>query len=247
MKKMVCLLLCLMLLVPAAVSMAAEIPSVSLTLTIPQAGTTAKDPPKVTVSSSAPVYLVEAFWAKPNGSSSYDDIPSTTVFEAGKVYYVGVMIHDDNNQDSFPDDISKYSSNVQIADFWPDYNHCDIVLKFTVPAAPAPAGDTENVSLSKLKSVKLTAVSAKKLKITWKKLSSKDKKKIKKIQIQVSTDKNFTTIVKEKLLKNTKTSWTIPGLKKNTKYFVRIRAYTKDGNTIYVSKWVIKNKKTKKK
>ena len=105
----------------------------------------------------------------------------------------------------------------------------------------------EKVTLSKLKSVKLTAVSAKKLKITWKKLTSKERKKIQKIQIQVSTDKKFTKIVKKTLLKSTKTSWTIPGLKKNTKYWVRIRAYTKSGNVINVSKWIVKSKKTKKK
>ena len=105
----------------------------------------------------------------------------------------------------------------------------------------------EQVTLKKLKSVKLKAVSAKKLQISWKKLSKKEKKQIKKIHVQVSTDKNFTTIVKEKFLKNSKSSWTIPGLKKNTKYWVRIRAYTKDGKFTYVSKWITKNKKTKKK
>ena len=113
---------------------------------------------------------------------------------------------------------------------------------------PSPNPDpVEKVSLKKLKSVKLTAVSAKKLKIAWKKLTGKERKKIQKIQIQVSTDKKFTKIVKKTLLKSTKTSWTIPGLKKNTKYWVRSRAYTKSGNVINVSKWIVKNKKTKKK
>ena len=110
-----------------------------------------------------------------------------------------------------------------------------------------PAGPTEKVTLSKLKSVKLTALSAKKLKVTWKKLSSKDQKKIQKIQIQYSTDKTFKTGVKTKWAKKGKTSYTISGLKKNTKYWVRIRAYKKEGNTIFVSKWITKNKKTKKK
>ena len=44
-----------------------------------------------------------------------------------------------------------------------------------------------------------------------------------------------------------KASYIIKSLKKNTKYWVRIRAYKKSGNIIYVSKWVTKNKKTKKK
>ena len=111
----------------------------------------------------------------------------------------------------------------------------------------ATSEPAENVCLSKPKSVKLTAVSAKKIKVSWKKLSAKDKKKIKKIQIQVSLDKSFSKLVKEKIVSSGKTSWTIPGLKKNTKYYVRIRAYTKSGNELKVSKWVVKSKKTKKK
>ncbi len=126
---------------------------------------------------------------------------------------------------------------------------------FTVPAGDTTVkatfkvnpNATEKVTLKKLKSVKLKALSAKKLKVTWKKLSSKDQKKIQKIQIQYSTDKTFKTGVKTRWAKKGKASYTIKGLKKNTKYWVRIRAYKKSGNIIYVSKWVTKNKKTKKK
>ena len=138
------------------------------------------------------------------------------------------------------------------------YNCMYMSCKFKVTRSSTPDPDPdpnpspnpepgEKVSLKKLKSVKHTAVSAKKLKITWKKLTGKERKKIQKIQIQVSTDKKFTKIVKKTLLKSTKASWTIPGLKKNTKYWVRIRAYTKSGNVINVSKWIVKSKKTKKK
>ena len=105
----------------------------------------------------------------------------------------------------------------------------------------------ELVTLKKLKSVKLKALSAKKLEISWKKLSKKEKKQIQKIQIQYSTDKTFKTGVKTKWGKTSKTSYTIKGLKKNTKYWVRTRAYTKSGKFTYVSKWITKNKKTKKK
>ena len=107
--------------------------------------------------------------------------------------------------------------------------------------------DTEKATLSKLKSVKLKALSAKKLQISWKKLSKKEQGKIQKIEIQYSTDKSFKTGVKTKYAKKTKSSYTIKGLKKNTKYYVRIRAYKKSGGVVYVSKWVTKNKKTKKK
>ena len=120
----------------------------------------------------------------------------------------------------------------------------EVRLKFTVPEKAAPAGNTEKVTFKKLKSVKLKAVSAKKLEVKWKKLSSKEQKKIQKIQIQYSTDKAFKTY-KTKWAKKSKTSCTIKGLKKNTKYWVRIRAYRKSGNIIYVSRWVTKNKKTK--
>ena len=119
----------------------------------------------------------------------------------------------------------------------------DTTVKATFKVAPEA---TEKVTLKKLKSVKLKALSAKKLQLTWKKLSKKDQKKIQKIQIQYSTDKTFKTY-KTKWAKKTKSSVKISGLKKNTKYWVRIRAYKKSGNIIYVSKWVTKSKKTKKK
>ena len=111
---------------------------------------------------------------------------------------------------------------------------------------PEPQSD-EQVTLKKLRSVKLKAVSKKKIQVSWKKLSSKDRKKIKKIQIQVSTDPEFKTILKEKYVSSKKTSYTIPGLTKNTKYYVRVRAYTEKDGVKHVSEWVAKNKKTKKK
>ena len=102
-------------------------------------------------------------------------------------------------------------------------------------------------SLKKIGIKKITAVSKKKLKVEWKKLSAKDRKKIQYIQVQVSTSKNFTKIVKQKKVKSSKTSCTISGLKKNTKYYVRIRAYTKSGKNVSISAWTVKSKKTKKK
>ena len=114
-------------------------------------------------------------------------------------------------------------------------------------SADAKPKIVEKVTLSKLKSVKLKALSAKKIEVSWKKLSKKDQKKIQKIQVDYSTDKTFKTGVKTKWVKKTKASLKISGLKKNTKYYIRIRAYKKEGNTIYVSKWITKNKKTKKK
>ena len=105
----------------------------------------------------------------------------------------------------------------------------------------------ERIAFSKLKKVKLKAVSKKKIKVSWKKLSKKVRKEVQQIQIQISTDPEFKTILKEKFVSSKKTSYTVGGLKKNTKYYIRIRAYTEKDGLKYVSEWVKKSKKTKKK
>ena len=113
---------------------------------------------------------------------------------------------------------------------------------------PQESGGQEQVTLKKVKISKLTAVSKKKINVEWKKLSSKDRKKIKQIQVQVATDKAFENIVSEKFVKASKASVTVSGLKKNMKYYVRIRAYTEDGAAKLVSPWSsVKKIKTKKK
>ena len=250
MKKCICLLLCLMMIVPSAVSLANDPPitSVTVNLKAPTAGESVRDQKNPTEPSGSPYFVADCYWLTKSGSG-FRDMEPDEIFEEGQDYQIDVHVIPESGYEFDPN--FNVVSNADVKDHWLNNGECYITLQCTAqkkaPESTAPAESTEKVILSKLKSVKLTAVSAKKLKITWKKLSSKDKKKIKQIQIQVSTDKNFTTIVKEKILKNSKTSWTIPGLKKNTKYFVRIRAYTKDGNVINVSKWVTKNKKTKKK
>ena len=116
------------------------------------------------------------------------------------------------------------------------------------PGAQVDAGMEEQVTLKKIKISKVIASSKKKIKVQWKKLSKKVRKQAKKIQVQVSTDKAFQNIVAEKILKNTKTSVSISGLKKKTKYYVRIRVFREEGNIRYVSPWSkIKSVKTKKK
>ena len=105
----------------------------------------------------------------------------------------------------------------------------------------------EQLILKKPSSLKLKALSKKKIKVSWKKLSAKSRKKIKYFQIQVSTDPEFRTILKTKFVKSTKSSCTFGNLKKNTKYYIRIRSYTEKNGIKYVSKWVKKVRKTKKK
>ena len=110
-----------------------------------------------------------------------------------------------------------------------------------------PAEATEQVTLKKVKISKVSAVSKKKIKVSWKKLSKKSRKTIKQIQVQVAADKAFQNIVSEKYVKSSKTSVSVSGLKKNTKYYVRIRAYTEDSGSRYVSPWSsVKKVKTRK-
>ena len=70
-----------------------------------------------------------------------------------------------------------------------------------------------------------------------KKLSKKARKSIKNVEIQFSSDKSFRTGVKRVIVKSKKSSKKIGKLAKGRKYYVRVRAYTKAGNTIRVSKW----------
>ena len=242
MKKIICLLLCLMLVLPAAGSLGfygGLIDQITFSVVIPKIGERAGYYPHIDVPGGELYYCAidESAWLTP----SFTSLNPSTVFEAGKTYYAGLYF-----EPIYPSDDQFYSgttvnctnAKIVMKDVGTDYAR--IIVCFTIPIP-------EKVTLSKLKSVKLTALSAKKLKVTWKKLSSKDQKKIQKIQIQYSTDKTFKTGVKTKWAKKGKTSYTISGLKKSTKYYVRIRAYKKDGNITYVSKWVTKSKKTKKK
>ena len=101
--------------------------------------------------------------------------------------------------------------------------------------------ETKPIAMLKptLKSVKILKPKAAKKSATikWKKVTKKNLKKIKKVQIQYSTDKSFKTGVKTKYASAKKTSYKVKGLKKGKKYYVRIRAYTKSGSTVHVSKW----------
>ena len=107
-------------------------------------------------------------------------------------------------------------------------------------------GEKETQEIAQLKpSLKVVTIlkpkaAKKSAAIKWKKVSKKNLKKIKKIEIQYSTDKNFNKNVKSKYAKATKTSYKIKKLKSKKKYYVRIRAYTKSGGQVHVSKWSAK-------
>ena len=101
--------------------------------------------------------------------------------------------------------------------------------------------DIQSLPLAKptLPAVKILSVKAEKKAgtVKWKKPSKANLKKIKKIRIQISTNKNFSKNLKTYYAASSKTSYKIKSLKKGTKYFVRISAYTKSGKTVHVSKW----------
>ena len=102
-------------------------------------------------------------------------------------------------------------------------------------AATKPAVK-ESVSLKPVK-IKKPKTTKKSTTIRWAKLSKKARKSIKNVEIQFSPDKSFRTGVKRVIVKSKKSSKKIGKLAKGRKYYVRVRAYTKAGNTIRVSKW----------
>ena len=97
---------------------------------------------------------------------------------------------------------------------------------------PAPPEPPEILS-AKVAGVKAKA-KKRKVTVSWKKPSSNDVRRygITNIEIQVSTDKDFTAIYKSKKLGKTKKTWTFKGKKKKT-YYVRVRYLGEEG----VSRW----------
>ena len=142
------------------------------------------------------------------------------------------------------EDSVKYSSK-KPHNYSPWYN----VKKATETAAGKKThvcltcGRSETKTIAKLAptlpAVKITAPKAYKKAATvkWKKLSKAKLKKIKKIEIQYSKDKTFKTGVKKKYVKANETSEKITKLTSQSTYYVRIRAYTKSGGKVHVSKW----------
>ena len=82
--------------------------------------------------------------------------------------------------------------------------------------------------------------------VKWKKISKKNRKKIAKVQIQYSRDKNFRKGVKKKLVSAKKTSYKIKGLKSKKKYYFRVRFYKKVNGRKQYSAWSAVKKVTVK-
>ena len=113
---------------------------------------------------------------------------------------------------------------------------------------PAPA-QREKITVTSRPTLKKLKVKKNTITVTWKHFkhsSGKGKKlwkKIKTVQIQVSTDKAFRSIDKDIKLKKSKTRTTIKKLKKKTKYYVRVRYFDGIGYSIWSNLNSIKTKK----
>ena len=97
------------------------------------------------------------------------------------------------------------------------------------------SGDETVTAVPKVKSLKLKA-GKKSIKVSWKKLSSAQRAKFTKVQVQISTSKKFRTY-REINVSKAKASYKIKGLKKGKTYYVRVRNIRKAGKVTYVSKW----------
>lgn len=73
--------------------------------------------------------------------------------------------------------------------------------------------------LSKMKGVTATSPSRKRLRIKWKKMNCSG------YQVQCSKNKTFTQIIKSRTIGKRYTSYTLSGLKRKSRYYVRVRAY----------------------
>ena len=73
--------------------------------------------------------------------------------------------------------------------------------------------------------IKKPKAAKKKITIKWKKVSKKNQKAIRGIEIQLATDAGFTNIIRSTFAGKKKTSKVIKGLQKGAVYYIRIRAY----------------------
>ena len=81
---------------------------------------------------------------------------------------------------------------------------------------------------------KLSKPKSKQIKVSWK----KQKTQTTGYQIQIATNSSFTKSKKlYTISKNTSSYKTLKSLKKNKKYYVRIRTYKKIGDKKYYSSW----------
>ena len=143
---------------------------------------------------------------------------------------------DDDTSDVKPDHQHSYGK-------WTTVKAATELASGTQTRKCSVCGNVEAKAIAKLKpSLKavdiLTPKAAKKsATVKWKKVSKKNQKKIAKIEIQYSTDKNFKKNVKTVYAKKSATSKKITKLMSKKTYCVRVRAYKKTGGVVHISKW----------
>ena len=245
MKKLLCLILCLAMVIPAAVSPAdtAPIPIEKATFTIvmPKAGSAIDGLPVIKLPSGANYTVETEAWSDDNFN---DELPPNTVLKAGKNYSIKFLLTaKDGYEFSLSTEITPINGRINTGFKYDllDPQSLSFVADITLPK-------DVKTTLKKPTPKKVTAISKKAIKVTWKKLSDAARKKIKEIEIQVSKKKNFSSGVITTTVRSSKTSATISGLKPNTRYYVRIRAQTSKSSVVYISKWSgVRKVKTKKK
>lgn len=94
MKKLLCLVLCLIMIIPASISLSeSKINSITVTITVPKAGTKTSTAPVVTVAAGNHCSLKGAVWLTDDFT---DELPGSTVLQGGKKYHIGLMIVPDD-------------------------------------------------------------------------------------------------------------------------------------------------------
>lgn len=86
-------------------------------------------------------------------------------------------------------------------------------------------------------SIKKPVARKKSVIVKWKKLSKNNRKKSVKIQIQYSTDKKFRKNVRTAYAGKKTTRKKISNLKRDKRYYIRVRAYKKSSTGVHISKW----------
>jgi len=104
-------------------------------------------------------------------------------------------------------------------------------------SVPAVMSEIVSGDVPALRKVKAKA-SKKAFTVSWKKLSKKLRKKASNIELQYSTDSQFSTgTTVTKTLGKSKKSLKVKKLTKGTTYYVRVRSVKESGGSKYVSGW----------
>ncbi|SEL48018.1 Fibronectin type III domain-containing protein [Butyrivibrio sp. ob235] len=144
-----------------------------------------------------------------------------------------------NSPDNNTEDSDKGNELVDDNDTRIDGNNNDISSNETssIDAMSAVSNNTDNTKKKAIKpktpTIKRIIPGKREFTVKWKKRVNN----IKGYQIQYSTDQNFKRNVQTLKVKKSKISITVKKVNMKTKYYIRIRAYTKCGKCVLYSKW----------